>query len=169
MKVLVTKRNAIRTSSEIYAMAFDRSTALKHLTKHSEPLLEHIIKCCIYKDIRSQDMHHWIYEEMCRWLERASEIKGKRFKLKKSDYLKTLFVEFGDSPVDYKIVLEDFRDEHCGSVEDPYPYFDITPDVVDYVYSIATNLMNVAIPKLAAKEPISKDEWYQLINPLFYR
>lgn len=149
----------------IYGMSFPRKTALKHLSKNAENIRDHLIKCVVYKDIRPEDLHHWIYDELCLWLTKASEIKSES-RLKPKDIRTTVFGEFGDSIGDAKIILEDFKDKYCTGTQ-PYPDFEITQNLIDTVYLATKKLQDVAIRRLVSDDSYSKDEWYELISPIF--
>lgn len=149
----------------IYGMSFPRKTALKYLSKNAENIRDHLIKCVVYKDIRPEDLHHWIYDELCLWLTKASEIKSES-RLKPKDIRTTIFGEFGDSIGDAKIILEDFKDKYCTGTQ-PYPDFEITQKLIDTVYLATKKLQDVAIRRLVSDDSYSKDEWYELISPIF--
>ena len=149
----------------IYAMSFPRKTALKHLSKNAEALRDHVIKCVVYKDIRKDDMYHWVHDEICNWLAKASEIKSDS-KLKYCDIRETVFGEFGSSTNDAKIILEDFKDDYCYTA-DPYPEFEITQDLIDKLYITIIKLEEIAIGRLLEQHSYSQEDWYELIKNIF--
>lgn len=152
-------------SEYILAMALPRKQALKHLANDSEQIKDHVIKCILYADTRQEDTYHWIHDEICSWLEDASEIECKS-KLKPKDYLDTVFSAFGASFTDTKVLLKSFRKQYCLRSADPYPDFEITSDLVEQVSYTFQALINICIPYLAKKEAIDQLTWYKLIHKI---
>ena len=152
-------------STSIFAMSFPRKIAHKHLSKNSESLCDHVLKCILFADIRPDQLYHWIHEEICGWLEDASEVKCDS-KLKSKDYLETVFCEFGTDKQDAKVVLKSFRKHYCFDIDDSYPDFDITIELVDKTYKIFQTFIDVCMPLLLKKDPVSQDDWYKAIHDI---
>lgn len=150
-------------SEYILAMAVPRKVALKRLASDAEALRDHIIKCVVYKDIRPDDIYHWVHDEICSWLERASSVKSDS-KLKKRDYLETVFSEFGNDVADARWSLQEFKKEYCIKSANPYPDFDITDDLVEDLFITFQAIVSIAIPLLTSKETIDQETWYKVLN-----
>lgn len=150
-------------SEYILSMALPRKQALQHLSNDSEVLKDHVIKCILYADLRSDDMYHWIHDEISSWLEDASEIECKS-KLKPKDYLDTVFSAFGTSFTDTRVLLKSFRKKYCLRSSDPYPDFEITSDLVEQVSYTFQVLINTCIPYLSKKVPVDQETWYKIVS-----
>ena len=145
----------------ILGAAFNRDVALKHLARHSEQIRDHVVKCVVYKDIRKDSMRHWIHEELGVWFSEASKVSAKT-KLKKQDYLDTVFREFGDQPVDCRIILSEFREDYCKNND--YPEFVITPKLVSDLFSAINAIESNTLPMLSAKQPYSSEQFSAVLD-----
>lgn len=156
----------IQSSEDIFCMSFPRKVALKHLGHYAEAIRDHILKCILYKDIRQQDMYHWLHDELSSWLEDASGIKCDS-KLKQKDYLDSVFAEFGSDLQDTKYSLIEFRDKYCVGIDDPYPWFDINFDLMKETFRVFTEFKSETLPLLMKKDVVDQDTWYSIISKLF--
>lgn len=152
-------------SEYILAMAVPRKVALKRLSSDAEALKDHVIKCVLYSDIRQDDIYHWIHDEICSWLERASSVKSDS-KLKQRDYLNTLFSEFGSDLSDARWALQEFKKEYCIKSANPYPDFQITDDIVTDTYIAFQSLVKICVPLLTSKDMVDQETWYKLIHKI---
>lgn len=156
----------IRGTEDIFGMSFPRKTALKHLSHDAKAIKDHIIKCVLYADVRKDDMHHWIHDELSSWLEDASGIQCDS-KLKKNDYLDTVFSEFGKTLSDVKYILKKFRKKYCEDMENPYPWFEIDTNVMRQVYAAFQAFISLTLPLLMEKDEVDQEVWYKIISPIF--
>ena len=152
----------------IFAMAIARRKALDRLYYTSEELAMHILKCIVYKDVRPDDMQHWLYNEISNWLSVASDTCLKcSCKLKKNDLEDNLFGDFGEDENDIRLALDYFKMKYCSRQINPYPDFEITPQLVKHTNKIVRELIDVCIDTiLRANRPISKHTWYSLVEPI---
>ena len=152
-------------SEYILAMAVPRKVALKRLSSDAEALKDHVLKCILYKDVRPDDVHHWIHDEICSWLERASTIKSDS-KLKAKDYYNTVFSEFGNDIADARWCLQEFKKEYCIKSANPYPEFEITSQLVYETFAIFQTFVSTCMPYMCKKSSMDQEEWYNIVNKI---
>lgn len=150
----------------IYAMAFPRAKALELLSYHANDISEHILKLIVFSKIRQDDVEHWLRYEICNWLEDASDIQSKS-KLKAKDYLNTIFSAIGETPQDVKVLLRHFKDKFCYHIDNPYPEFEITSQLIDKIHKIFNQFIHICLPLLLSNTTIRRDAWYEQLKPLF--
>lgn len=159
-------KKLLRYHDNMFAMSFPRKVALQHLSDDSSAICEHVLKCILYRDIRHDDMYHWIHDELSSWLADASQIKCDS-KLKLRDILDTTFGQFGNEEGDSLIILKKFRRKYCDSTSsNSYPYFEITVELVENTYETITEFKNRCAPKLLEKTVYTQEDWYNIINPI---
>lgn len=156
----------IKSNASVFAMAFPRNVALRHLSDNSEAIRDHLIKCCVYHSIRPNDMHKWIFNELSTWLADASDVKVKH-RWKPVDIESTVFGELGTDVIDARTTLRAFQRKFCDpKSDDPYPLFEITDELVIKLYNMYTAVKSACIPKLIAKTNYPKVMWGSWIEPV---
>lgn len=159
-------KKLIRASENVFGMSFPRAVALRHLSSDAKQIRDHIIKCIVYHDTRKDDIHHWIYDELCTWLSDASQIKCDS-RLKMKDILSTTFGELGSEEGDAMVILKRFKKDHCNTAsKDPYPDFEITDELVEKVYLACKQIRHICAPMLIQKSVYTKDDFYRVIQPI---
>ena len=155
------------STTDIFAMSFPKKKALEKLDANYQQLADHVLKVILYKDIRKDDVRHWLQDEISMWLSNASNVRCKT-KLKYNDYADSLFGGFGTDPLDALVTLQDFQSKYCNPKKlDAYPTFEITDELVAKVYNTYQKLMSTCIPILLKGERVSINDWYDIIKPIF--
>ena len=151
----------------IYGMSFPKKVAHKYLSRNATNIREHITQCVVYKETLSDQLDHWIKDELCLWLENASQIKCSS-KLKEKDLFETIFSELGTTLGDARVNLNIFKEDHCQEdSKKPYPDFEITQSLIENLFTACSEFKAVSEPILLSKNELTKDEWYELIRPIF--
>lgn len=157
----------IGTRQPIFAMALPRKTAITKLQSIAPEFAEHIMKSVIFLDT-TQNLRHWVFEEISNWVDIANTIRVKpnNKKLSTDDYLEYFFAEFGEEPEDVKVILGTmistprFRRDY-GNVE-------LTPKLVNSVWACEQEIMKYLLPILTSVNTISADtianEVYDIIT-----
>ena len=162
--VKMSTKNKVK---DIFGMSFNRKSTLNRLSRHANDIRDHIIRVVVYKDIRKQDLHHWIHDELSNWLYRATLSKCD-VKLKPKDFMDTIFMGLGKTEYDAQVTLMDFQDDFCtDKIENPYPMFEITDELVSKVYSTYVKFIDTCMPVLLKGDTVSIDDWEKIIKPVF--
>lgn len=149
-----------RNSETIFAMSFSRKEVLRRMESYSVKLNEHVLKCIVYADVRSETVPHWTME-IATWLNRINRMECST-KLKSKDYISTLFMCFGNTWADTELNLEEFRE----SAIETYPDFDITSELVSQVHQTYQKLISVCIDMLTSNHIASINEWCSILKPI---
>jgi hypothetical protein len=119
----------------------------------------------VYRDKLSSTVPHWIHE-IAVWLQRANTLKCKS-KLKKADYIDSLFGYFGNDIEDARNNLETYQLWNARSMAtEHYPDFEITEYEVDRLYEVYQNLIEVCVPTLLSGNILSVSDWEQFIKSI---
>lgn len=119
----------IRSKQEITAMSYERKAILDKAFRISDRIQEHILKCVIYSK-NYRDYKHWIEEELATFFSDINDMTPKKgFKIKDVDYRKNLFSAFGDELEDAKREVKIFHRTFVEKHPDPYPDFNIVPEL----------------------------------------
>lgn len=152
-------KKLIYSNSHIFGMAFPRKKCLDRLEALSKELNNHIIKCVVYYQTRPDDLSHWI-SEISNFIAQANKIKCNS-KLKKKDYMESIFADFGDEWIDANVNLEQFQ-----LIEKDYPEFDPEDkNLIDTLYQMYQLIIDTCIPVFNSKDIRSSDEWYKILYP----
>ena len=151
----------IKLNQKIYGMAFSRSDALDKLHMCSATLVEHIVKCVIYRN-STDSLDHWV-KEICNYFAAANKItvKPNDRKLKSSDYMVTVFASMGDSRIDAEYAILEFyaRNEHTHE----YPEFEVTEELVDSTFDAYNSIKDYMIPILTTNNNYKAMDFYPTI------
>lgn len=154
----------ISRKAPIYGMSIPRRDALAQLEHNAKTLSEHVVKCCSYGD----SLHcfdHWL-REITNYISDASKIKSKSGKLKNSDYMSTFFKFCGDERSDASRELSSFIANHCTHFP-TYPEFEVTNDLIDYVYKIFQSIESAFLPDLISGYMIPQQIVYTRLQEIF--
>ena len=159
MKVIVRRRTSVMCEAR------PRSESLERLRRYAHIIDEHIMKCVIYKDERSDTLSHWV-KEVAGYLMRADRVNSK-VQLRKDDYLDNLFGSFGTSRDDAELNLMDFQSDNQRQLEHlRYPDFEITDELIDDLYTAYQEVLKISLPLLLSKDTHSLEEWSQAVSPI---
>lgn len=151
----------------IYGMSFPKKVACRYLSRNATNIREHITQCVVYKETLPDQLNHWVKDELCLWLANASQIKCNS-KLKERDLFETIFSELGTTPGDAKVNLNIFKEDHCQEdSKKRYPDFEITQTLIKDLFTAFSKFKDISEPILLSKNELTKDEWYELIKPIF--
>lgn len=152
----------IKATQPILAMSMYRDVARRALAKNAETLAEHILKCVVYQN-STDNLKHWVEDEICVYLDIANSItvKPKAKKLKKSDYMETIFSYIGDSERDAKIALQQFKIDNDKTHQ--YPEFTITPQLILQLFDAYNLIVSQMLPIFTSKNELGPQDLYKLV------
>ena len=146
----------------VFSMSYPRSKALEIIDSNSKQINDHIVKYVVYYDMRPNDRNHWL-NELSSWFERADRVSSKSG-LKRKDYEATIFGWFGTTIDDALLNLEMFHDKYIRYSSNPYPEFEITPELANKLFKTYKRIKHLALPELMSKKVHSTSFWYNLIE-----
>lgn len=159
-------KRVIMSRQGIYGMSFPRSEAIAKMSNLSSVLNEHLIECVVYSEMKYLTVPHWV-GELAAWMNRANKIKCKT-RLKKQDYLESIFGSFGDSLIDADVNLDEYKRNNARKLESyKYPDFEITEELIKSLYDHYQAVIKCSLPVLMSKGIKSVLEWKELLTPLF--
>lgn len=143
----------------IRAMSFTRSQALSKISSLSNTLNEHVIKCVIYQTILPDYIDHWT-EEIGIYLYNVNKIKSKT-KLKRADYIDSIFASFGTDMEDAEANLRLFKIHNK-----EYPEFELSNKLIETLFEVYSKLIDKSILILTSGKKLSIDEWIHVVEPI---
>ena len=122
-------------------MAFSKSKAIEKIQNVSTIIFDHLIKAFIYKNT-TNDLHHWIHDEIVPQFEYISRIKIKTpsGKLKEVEYYKAITSSVGEDKDDFEAELYGFFARNRS-----YKKLNITKELVDNLYEKYNNVIDNCI------------------------
>lgn len=147
-----------RRNHLILGMAMNRNKAVSRVESYAYTLVEHIIKCVVYGN-STGNLKHWVEDEICEILSVVNSItiKPSDKKLKKRDYVDTIFGYMGDARSDANVMVRDFRLKNKHNSK--YPNFEVTEDLIDRTYKSFQNIMNYMLPILITKNDMKSEDF----------
>lgn len=111
-------------------MARPKKEVIKKISAFSDSIMEHIIKCVVYKN-STNNFLHWV-NEISNFLSIINDYETKSMsgKLRYNEYLNTVFYKQGNSELDMKQNLRVF------SLNKNYPSFKIDNKLVKQLWNI---------------------------------
>lgn len=143
----------------IRAMSFTRSQALSKISSLSNTLNEHVIKCVIYQTILPDYIDHWT-EGIGIYLYNVNKIKSKT-KLKRADYIDSIFASFGTDMEDAEANLRLFKIHNK-----EYPEFELSNKLIETLFEVYSKLIDKSILILTSGKKLSIDEWIHVVEPI---
>lgn len=155
--------------SKVYGMSLVRDKAVSKIASLSDKIEEHLLKCLVYKN-STDDYRHWIDDELATWISLVNDItiKPKDKKLKVKDYQSNLFGGLGDTYADANFALHLFRSNYTDSrkCKEPYPYFDITTELISTTLDAFTDIQSTLCEVLAKKNGLDKANIAKLLHTI---
>lgn len=143
----------------IRAMSFTRSQALSKISSLSNTLNEHVMKCVIYQTILPNYMDHWT-EEIGIYLYNVNKIKSKT-KLKRADYIDSIFASFGTDMEDAEANLRLFKIHNK-----EYPEFELTDDLIKRLFVTYDSMIELSVPIFVSNETKSISDWIRAVRSI---
>lgn len=150
---------------DLYEMAYGRSKIIDTCKRFRYIVEVHIVKAVVYGN-STKDLKHWVQQELSNYISIISSMKSKpkNRKLKISEYQKYLFDDSCDNIVDAKT---DLRIIQIDLLNDNYPDFDITDDIVERFWGTFTQVRNIVCNLLVEDKEYSKEDIAEKIIGLF--
>lgn len=142
----------------INEMVFSRSKAIEKIENVSIVIFDHLIKCFIYKDT-TNDLQHWIHDEIVPQFEYISRINVKSGFLKGKDYIKAIKSSAGEDVNDFEAELYGFKARNR-----KYKSFDITPELVSLLYNKYNSIINKCVEAIINKEHNFEEIIYESLD-----
>lgn len=160
MKLLIRKN---KKESYIFGMATDKKKAEKKVESISDRINEHIIRCVVYKNT-TNDLQHWIYDELTTWFDYINriELKTKSGKFTEKSLDDILFGEFGDAVTDAEFNLALFRANVAKNGEE-YPDFQVTVQLATELRSVYDEIRTTFMPIFTKKNNYSRTDIYNFL------
>lgn len=143
----------------VRAMSFTRSQALSKISSLSDTLNEHVIKCVIYQTILPDYIDHWT-EEIGIYLYNVNKIKSKT-KLKRADYIDSIFASFGTDMEDAEANLRLFKIHNK-----EYPEFELSNKLIETLFEVYSKLIDKSISIFTSGKRLSITEWIHVVEPI---
>lgn len=147
----------------IYAMATDRSSAIKKLDQLSDVLWTHVLRLGIYDDT-FDCKSHWI-NEIATHLSAANDIKIKSSggKLDSDTYQRHLIGGLGDDRNDAYVDIRIFQAKNSES--HLYPDFDSEDDeIIDRVFHLYQVITELVTETLPYRNTFKKSDFYYYLK-----
>lgn len=155
--------------NKVYGMSLERDKAVSKMSSLSDRIEEHLLKCLVYKD-SINDYRHWVDDELATWISLVNDItiKPKDKKLKAMDYQSNLFGGLGDTYADANFALHLFRSNHADSrkCKEPYPYFDITNELISATLDAFMDVQSTLCKVLAKKNDLDKASIAEVLHTI---
>lgn len=147
----------------IYAMATDRSSAIRKLDQLSDVLWTHVLRLGIYDDILDCKSH-WI-NEIATHISAANDIRIKSGdgKLDAATYQHHLIGGLGDERNDAHVDIRIFQAQN--SKTNLYPDFDTENDtIIDRVFHLYQIITELVVGTLPYKNTFKKSDFYYYLK-----
>ena len=146
----------------IMAMSVSRHDARIKLENLSDVVQRHVIECVVYSGWHGTK-NHWI-AEISACMRKAGRIRCKS-KLKKADYLETIFSLFGDELEDARWDLEVYKDSHVRKAQ--YPDFEIIDELVQTLFEVYNKFVSCSLEQLMKGVTLEEDWAIMLTEDVF--
>lgn len=145
--------------------AFNRKIAKDKVSNWSKPILEHILKCTVYKNT-TNNLNHWIEEELAEYFEAISdyEVKTSSGKLKLHDYRNLAFFDSGTTVADMKCNLRDFKIHNKKTGK--YPDFNLTNELAEELFEKFTNVAIQVSEMLAENKKYEAKDFFIVLHSI---
>lgn len=155
----------LKSVRPIFGMSYTRSKAIEQIKGLSDPIERHLIKCIVYGDT-TNDLYHWVHDEIAQYLHSIHTIcvKPNNKKLKRTQYEDLIFGSFGNTRNDVKTSLLIFRAWNNRTKQ--YPEFEVDEDMVDRLFKTVTNMKEKVIPILITTANLDRENFYNLIKDI---
>ena len=152
-----------------YEMALPRKKVIDKVKDYSEIIVEHIIKCVVYKkSLGEADYYHWKNEEICGYCGLINEYEVKKSgKLKKDVYARALLENNGTAESDYYSEVVLFRVNNLRTQK--YPDFKPTRMQGHQVYIAFLALISEVTPVFSDYSKKDDYDFTECIDRAFKR
>lgn len=163
MKRLIRSNTYIEA---IFGMAHDKKKAETKIEALSEQINNHIIKCVVYRN-STNDLQHWIYDELTTWFDYINniDVKTKSGKLSERSFDSILFSEFGENPKDAEFNLVVFR-ASVAKLGTEYPDFQITRNLAKKLNDVYTEIRTTFLPIFTKKNNYTRVDIYNMLSKI---
>ena len=139
-------------------MAYSRSWVIDRLKSLSTPVINHIMKCVVYKNT-TNNLNHWI-NEIADYFDEVNStiVKTKNGKLKEKDYLENLFYYQGVDERDMRVQLMELRRDRN------YPDFEITIELIRRLTVSFNSIAEEFSRIFTSKNSLTKNDFIKILN-----